>query len=39
MSADGEPIGVLCIKDTKPRTFSKDDEEVLMGLAEWAGWN
>jgi GAF domain-containing protein len=37
MSADGEPIGVLCIKDTKPRTFSKDDEEVLMGLAEWAG--
>ena len=37
MSADGEPVGVLCIKDTKPRTFSKDDEEVLMGLAQWAG--
>jgi GAF domain-containing protein len=37
MSVDGEPVGVLCIKDTKPRKFSKDDEEVLMGLAEWAG--
>jgi len=37
MSADGEPVGVFCIKDTKPRTFSKDDEEVLMGLAQWAG--
>ncbi len=37
MSIDGEPVGVFCIKDTKPRTFSKDDEEVLMGLAAWAG--
>jgi GAF domain-containing protein len=37
MSADGEPVGVFCIKDTKPRKFSKQDEEVLMGLAAWAG--
>jgi len=29
-------IGVLCIKDTKPREFSKDDEEILKGLAYWA---
>lgn len=36
MSADGQRIGVFCIKDTKPREFSKEDEEVLEGLVAWA---
>ena len=36
MSADGQRIGVFCIKDTKPRKFSKDDEDVLKGLTAWA---
>ena len=36
MSADGSRIGVFCIKDTKPREFSKDDIEILEGLAAWA---
>lgn len=36
MSADGQRIGVFCIKDTKPRNFSKEDEEILEGLAAWA---
>src|SRR3989338_11009891 len=27
MSADGQCIGVVCIKDTKPREFSKYDKE------------
>ena len=36
MSADGQRIGVLCIKDTKPREFSKNDEDILKGLAAWA---
>jgi GAF domain-containing protein len=35
-SADGQRIGVFCIKDTKPREFSKDDKEILKGLASWA---
>ena len=36
VSADGHRIGVFCVKDTKPREFSKDDEEILKGLASWA---
>ncbi|KKW11307.1 MAG: Sensory box protein [Parcubacteria group bacterium GW2011_GWA2_49_9] len=36
MNADGQRVGVFCIKDTKPRSFSKDDEGVLQGLASWA---
>lgn len=32
----GKRIGVFCIKDTKPREFSKHDEEILEGLAAWA---
>lgn len=36
MSADGQRVGVFCIKDTKPREFSKGDEEILRGLAGWA---
>src|SRR3989344_9132904 len=36
MSADGQRLGVFCIKDTKPREFSKSDEEILEGLANWA---
>src|SRR3989344_5860578 len=29
MSADRQRVGVFCIKDTKPREFSKHEEEVL----------
>ena len=36
MSADGQRIGAFCIKDIKPREFSKDDIEILEGLAKWA---
>ncbi len=36
VSADGARVGVVCIKDTKPRKFSKDEEETLKGLAVWA---
>lgn len=36
VSADGQRIGVFCIKDTKPREFSKDDQDILKGLAAWA---
>lgn len=36
MTADNSRIGVICIKDIKPRKFSKDDEEILIGLAKWA---
>ena len=36
INKDGQRIGVFCIKDTKPRKFSKEDEEVLEGLANWA---
>lgn len=33
---EGHRIGVFCIKDTKPREFSKEDEVILEGLASWA---
>jgi PAS domain S-box-containing protein len=36
MSAGGERVGVFCIKDTKPRKFSKDNEEILKTLSSWA---
>ena len=36
MNADGQRVGVFCIKDTKPRTFLKNDKEILAGLAAWA---
>lgn len=36
INADGQRVGVFCIKDIKPRIFSKRDEEVLSGLAAWA---
>src|SRR3990167_9289439 len=36
MNADGKRIGVFCIKDTKPRKFSKSDTEVLKNIAAWA---
>ena len=36
MNADGERIGVFCIKDIKSRKFSKDNEEMLKNLAVWA---
>ncbi len=36
LSPDKERIGVLCIKDTRPRQFSKGDQGILKGLASWA---
>jgi len=36
INADGQRIGVFCIKDTKPRPFSKSDEEILKNLSAWA---
>lgn len=33
MSVDGQRVGVFCIKDTKPRKFSKEDREALTELA------
>ena len=36
INADGERIGVFCIKDIKPREFSKDNEELLKNLSAWA---
>lgn len=33
---ENQRIGVFCIKDIKPRAFSKQDKEVLEGLASWA---
>lgn len=32
----GQPIGVFCIKDTQPRTMSKEDISFLVKLAERA---
>lgn len=32
----GERIGVFCIKDKKPRKFSKNDKEILKNLSSWA---
>jgi GAF domain-containing protein len=34
-SADGSRVGVFCIKDTKTREFSRDEEEILIQLASW----
>jgi GAF domain-containing protein len=36
LGPDGKRIGVFCIKDTKPRDFSKEQEDTLIGLAAWA---
>lgn len=36
MNADGQRVGVFCVKDTKPREFSEVDVEILIGLASWA---
>ena len=35
-NADGQRVGVFCVKDTKQRKFSKREEEILTGLAAWA---
>lgn len=32
----GHKIGVLCIKDTKPREFTKEHINILKDLARWA---
>ena len=36
LSPDSKRIGVFCIKDIKPREFSKEDKDALVGLAQWA---
>ncbi len=36
VNADGQRVGVFCIKDTKPRKFSKANEEILKNLSAWA---
>lgn len=36
VTINGQRVGVFCIKDTKPREFSKFDEDVLKGLAIFA---
>lgn len=36
MSADGQRVGVFCIKDKKPRKFSEEDKNLLISLASWA---
>src|SRR3990167_2334437 len=36
MSIDKQRVGVFCIKGIKPREFSKEDEEILEGLCQWA---
>jgi len=36
LGPDGKRIGVFCIKDTNPREFSKEDQDMLMGFAKWA---
>lgn len=36
MNADGQRIGVFCVKDKKPRKFSKENEELLKNLSSWA---
>lgn len=30
------PIGVLCVKDTKPRHFTEDEANTLIDLGHWA---
>lgn len=36
INKEKQRVGVFCIKDTKPREFSKEDREILKGLAAWA---
>ncbi len=37
LSADGERVGVFCIKDIKPHNeFPENEEEIFKGLASWA---
>ncbi len=36
LSADGQRIGVFCIKDTEPREFSAEQQGLLKNLATWA---
>ncbi len=35
-SSDGHRMGTFCIKDRKPRVFSKKDQELLKALASWS---
>ena len=32
----GKPIGVFCVKDTEPRTFTAEETAILMDLADRA---
>lgn len=34
-SPDGQPVGALCLLDTKPRTFSESQRELLRDMAHW----
>ncbi|WP_196259249.1 sensor domain-containing diguanylate cyclase [Pelagibacterium limicola] len=36
VSADGYPLGTVCVMDTQPRAFSEDDVTVLVNLARLA---
>lgn len=36
LNADGQRIGVFCIKDKKPRKLSFQEKELLKNLASWA---
>jgi serine phosphatase RsbU (regulator of sigma subunit) len=32
---DGQPVGALCLVDSRPRTMTSDQQEVLADLAAW----
>lgn len=34
-SPDGQPVGALCLVDTKPRTFTERQGALLRDLAQW----
>ncbi|OGV91935.1 hypothetical protein A3A66_04880 [Microgenomates group bacterium RIFCSPLOWO2_01_FULL_46_13] len=34
-SLNGQRVGTLCIKDTKPRKFSPEDQQILKDLVVW----
>lgn len=35
-AADGQRVGVFCVKDRRPRTFSERKKELLRVLASWS---
>ncbi len=36
LAADGVPVGTLCVLDTRPRTLTAEQRELLAELAAWA---